>query len=322
MGPRTGDQTAKPIEHVPRLPRMKAVVRRRPGVMEIAELPEPTEHVVQIKATSLNRADWHMGMAKPWPLRLMKIPIVGLDVAGVVVDGLEAGKEVMGECGTSGYGGHAEQSTLRPDHRARKPKNVSFEEAACIPTAGLTALQGLRDWGQMRPGRTVLVNGASGGVGSFAVQVARILGARHVTAMCGTKNVEFVEGLGADEVWDYTQREIDGTFDVVFDAAACRPLRSMRKHLTPGGKYVLVGGQMKYYWQAMLFGKMLLGNQLGLGTAKADHDDLEQLADWVEAGKLRVPLTKTISMEEVAEAIVRLGDGRTVGKVAVRIASP
>lgn len=297
---------------------MQAIVKAGHGNPVLREIAEPTQDVVDIHATSLNKADWHAMSGQPFIMKLFKIPVIGADVAGIPRGGTFEGQRVTAEAGSTSLAGHCEVGSVPDDHMAPIPASMSFEDAACIPVAGLTALQGLRDWGQLHDGHRVLVNGASGGVGCFAVQVAKAMGA-DVTAVCSAKNASFVKGLGADEVWAYDERGIEGAFDVFYDAAAYRPFQEVMQHVEPNGRYVFVGGSMKLMLPSMTTAKWRYGKRLAGGVAKPNADDLAQLVSWVAEGTIRVPRTATLSLPEVPGALVRMGEGRTVGKVAVKI---
>lgn len=297
---------------------MQAIVRERPGRPVLKDIPEPSKDAMDIHATSLNKADWHSMSGKPFIMRLLRVPVIGADVAGIPRGGKYEGQRVTAEAGTTSVAGHCEVGSVPDSHMAPIPESMSFEDAACLPVAGLTALQGLRDWGELKDGQRVLINGASGGVGSFAVQVAKALGA-DVTAMCSAKNASFVQGLGVDEVWAYDERDIEGTFDVFYDAAAYRPFAQVMRHVEPNGRYVFVGGSMDLLLPSMTTAKWRYGKRFAGGIAKADADDLTQLVEWAADGTLKVPRTATLSLAEVPDALIRMGEGRTVGKVAVRI---
>ncbi len=271
-----------------------------------------------IHATSLNKADWHAMAGKPFIMRMLPVSVLGADVAGIPQAGPCEDQRVTAEAGSLSRAGHSEFGSVKSEHMAPIPEAMSFEDAACIPVAGLTALQGLRDWGGVKEGQQVLINGASGGVGSFAVQVAKALGA-DVTAVCSAKNVPFVRSLGVDEVWAYDERELSGSFDVFFDAAAYRPFQEVMQHVERDGRYVFVGGSMKLMLPSMTTAKLRYGKRLVSSVAKADAHDLATLVDWVSEGVVRVPRTKTITLEEVPEHLIRMGAGRTVGKIAVKI---
>lgn len=297
---------------------MQAIIRKKPGLPILADVPTPTKHGMEIHATSLNKADWHAMAGKPFIMRMLPIPIIGADVAGIPIAGPRQGQRVVAEAGSMSRAGHSEWGSVKPEHMVAIPEALSFEDAACIPVAGITALQGLRDWGGVKEGQRVLINGASGGVGSFAVQVAKVLGA-DVTAVCSAKNVPFVRSLGVDDVWAYDERELSGTFDVFFDAAAYRPFQEVMPRVAKDGRYVFVGGSMKLMLPSMTTAKLRYGKRFVSSVAKANGRDLTTLVDWVVDGAIRVPRTKTIALEDVPEHLIRMGDGRTVGKIAVKI---
>lgn len=217
---------------------------------------------------------------------------------------------------------------VSPDGLVSKPDEVSFEQAASVPVAGLTALQGLRDWGAMKAGDDVLIIGASGGVGTYAVQVARALGASHVTGVCSTHNVETARALGADRVYDYTRADFaedDRKYDVIFDGPGNRALAAFRRLLEANGTYVLVGGS-KGDWVgplprlaamrvAALFGLMNVGN----GVARTDRNDLETLGAWLDSGEIKSVVDRTYKLEEAADALTYQGTFHARGKIIVTI---
>lgn len=297
---------------------MQAIIRKKPGLPVLADVRKPAKHSMEIHATSLNKGDWHAMSGKPFMLRMLPISIIGADVAGIPQTGPLQGQRVTVEAGFMSRAGHSEFGSVKPEHMVAIPEAMSFEDAACIPVAGMTALQGLRDWGGLKEGQRVLVNGASGGVGSFAVQIAKVLGA-DVTAVCSAKNAPFVRNLGADEVWAYDEREISGTFDVFFDAAAYRQFQGVMPHVSEGGRYVFVGGSMALMLPSMTTAKFRYGKRFVSSVAKPNARDLTTLVDWAADGTVRVPRTQTITLREVPEHLVRMGDGRTVGKIAVKI---
>ena len=239
---------------------MLAMVRDRYGpaaeVLAPRRVPIPAvernEVLVNVRFSSVNAMEWHLMNGKPYLLRpafglTPRSGVLGADMAGVVaivgpeVTRFRPGDEVFGDIDAGAY---AEYATAREDQLAHKPPTVSFEDAAAIPVAGLTALQGLRDVIGVHPGDRVLINGASGGVGTYAVQIAKVLGA-HVTGVCSSRNVEMATSLGADVVVDYEHQDFTSTserYDVVFDGPGNRPLRAMKRLLAPGGTYVMVGG--------------------------------------------------------------------------------
>lgn len=324
---------------------MKAAVRRRWGaprdVVELVELPvqEPADDEVQVRvlASSINRSDYYsLGGAAVLmrPLiggfRRPKEPRVGSDFAGIAervgkaVTDITAGEEVYG----CRVGALAEfvNSKLAV---ARKPANLTMEEAASVGVAGLTALQGIRDKGQLKPGQRVLVNGASGGVGHFAVQVAKALGAGHVTAVCSTRNVERAWELGADRVLDYTREDyasLGERFDLIVDVAGNHSWRQNRRVLTPTGRLVLAGlptgnrltgpiGRLARLWVSSRLGKQ----SLIFFVCKPNRADLATMRDLIEAGKVRPLVDRVYPLSEVADALAAMGEGHTQGKLVIRI---
>jgi NADPH:quinone reductase-like Zn-dependent oxidoreductase len=284
---------------------------------------------------ALARGDWHIMTGTPYAIRLVsglrapKQRVLGQDLAGTVeavgdgVTGIMVGDEVVGV----GVGAFAEYATARPAKLAPKPTNLSFEEAATVPTTGCTALQGLRDVGKVRSGQSVLVIGAAGGVGSFAVQIAKAFGA-HVTGVCSTSKVELVRSIGADEVIDYTRDEIvDATrrYDVIFDSAGSREASYLRQALTPKGTLVLAGGEGGGRWLGM--GRVMRAKAMSpfvgqkmtnfLGRPKAM--DLLLLKDLIEAGKLTPVIGARYPLSGVPDVIRELGTGHGRGKVVITV---
>lgn len=308
-----------------------------PSVLEVREIekPEPTEGevLVRIEAASVNAADRHIIRGEPRLMRLgfglarPKIKAAGVDVSGVVeavgpgVNEYSPGDAVFGELATRYIGAFAEYVSAAAAAFTRKPEALSFEDAACLPVAGQTALQALRDHGALREGQRVLVVGASGCVGIFAVQLARILGAASVTAVCSARKMEMVRTLGTDRVVDYSQEEvttIGETFDVIIDAGAFRSIFDYAGVMTPSGIYVLVGGAMKYTWQAMIGGALRSkknGRRYRWFVAKANRTDQEYLADLVARGELRVVIGERYPLSETAQAVAAMEEGRAIGKV-------
>jgi len=319
---------------------MKAVVRDTYGaagvVLEEVEKPAPADDtvLVRVHAASLNRLDWYtasgtpyigrpsMGMFKP------KQRALGVDFAGTVeavgkdVTDFHVGDEVFG----GRTGAFAEYVAVR-DAVARKPANATFEQAAALPVAGLTALQGLRDKGNVQPGQKVLVNGASGGVGTFAVQVAKALGAE-VTAVCSTRNVELVRSLGADRVVDYTREDFTRSgerYDVIFDNAGTRSWRACTRVLSPEGTIVLVGGpKTRVIGPLGHVARMVLRSRLSRRKAvffisKLDRADLATLSDMVESGKVTPVVEKTYDLSEIGDALRYMGEGHPQGKVVLTL---
>jgi NADPH:quinone reductase-like Zn-dependent oxidoreductase len=289
--------------------------------------------LVRVRASSLNKADWHE--LRGWPRFLRPVTrngvlrpktlLFGTDFAGVVEDvgkdvsDLAPGDEVFG--GRSG----AFAEYVSAVSVVRKPPNVSFEEAATMGIAGLTALQGLRDHGNLRAGERVLINGASGGVGTLAVQIAKALGA-HVTAVCSTRNVEQARDLGADRVLDYTRQDFTREperYDLVVDVAGGHSWRAIRRVLEPDGRLVIVGahgsrGQLRHIaavWLSSRFAK----HTVKFFVAKFNKVDLQTLADLLSSGELRPAIDRTYNLTEASEALRTFGEGHVRGKLVLII---
>ena len=317
---------------------MKAYVRERycgPEGLELRELevPEPPEGgvLVRVRAVSLNRGDFYTVAGRPWLVRLSggavrpKEPRVGWDFAGTVEavgsdePDLKVGDEVFG-VRPGAFGEYVSVS----DGVAPKPSNLSFEEAAALPVAGLTALQGLRDKAQLRAGQKVLVNGASGGVGTFAVQVATALGAQ-VTAVCSARNLEQALALGADRVIDYTQEDFTNggeQYDVLFDVAGNRPWRASKRVLAPGGVLVQAGAPREHpvgHIAATRLASIGSGRKVVLFVAKATRAELRLLAELAQTGKLRPVIEQRHLLGELPEALAYVGQGHSRGKVVVTV---
>ena len=321
---------------------MKAMTRKGFGPPEKLELrevdrPEPKddEVLVRVRAASLNRYDWYDLTGTPWVGRPMtglrgpKSPLIGADFAGTIetvgadVTGLQPGDDVYG----LRDGALAEYVPARAGV-ALKPANLSFEEAAAVPMAGLTALQGIRDKAELQPGQRVLVNGASGGVGTFAVQIAKALGG-HVTAVCSTRNVEQARVLGADEVVDYTQDDFTRSghrYDAILDVAGSRRWSELKRVLAPEGRVIILGGQKGNRMIGPL-GHMvrtklaaLRGSQEArFFMAKPNRADLDVLRELIEAGKVKPVVERRFDLEELPEAFRVIGEGHTRGKLVIAI---
>jgi NADPH:quinone reductase-like Zn-dependent oxidoreductase len=321
---------------------MKAIVQDRYGsadVLKLEDIDMPLAHrgdvLIRVGAASAFIGDWHIMTGTPYAIRLvsgMRAPkqrVRGQDVAGYVeavgddITQFHVGDEVFGVAD----GSFAEYATARPDKLAPKPTNLSFEEAATVPTTGCTALQGLREVGKVQTEHRVLVIGAAGGVGSFAVQIAKAFGA-HVTGVCSTSKVELVRSIGADEVIDYTVEDIaDGTrrYDVIFDTAGNREASSLRRALTSKGTLVLAGGEGGGRWLGM--GRVMRAKAISpfvgqkmmsfLGRPKAE--DLLVLKDLIEAGKVTPVIGARYPLSDVPDAIRELGTGHGRGKVVINV---
>ena len=323
---------------------MKAIVCTTygpPDALQFQEVakPAPTadEVLVKIHAASVNAYDWHLLTADIFLVRLMggglrrpKVAIPGVDIAGRIeavgssVKQFRPGDEVFGDLAACAEGSFAEYVAVPETALAPKPATLTFEEAAAVPMAALTALQGLRDAGRIQAGQKVLINGASGGVGMFAVQIAVAFGAE-VTAVCSTQNVDLARTLGADRVIDYTREDFTRggqTYDLIFAANGYHPLSAYKRALAPQGIYVMAGGKPAQIFQAMLLGRMVSergGKQLGGFTARANQKDLVVLKELVEAGKVVPVIDKRYSLRETAEALRYLGAGHARGKVVITV---
>jgi NADPH:quinone reductase-like Zn-dependent oxidoreductase len=321
---------------------MRAIVAERygrPDVLELRQVDRPAleddQVLVRVHASSVNPVDWYgvtglyfarigNGLRKP------NSTAVGADLAGRVeavgrqVKDFQPGDEVFGTSGAS----WAEYACAREDRLARKPASLSFEEAAAVPVAAITALQALRDKGQIQPGQKVLINGASGGVGTFAVQLAKAFGAE-VTGVCSTRNVEQARSLGADHVVDYTQEDFTKRrerHDLMLDIAGSRSFSAFRRVLTPDATVVLVGGRMTYRGLGPL--PHLVGTSLKSQgrsqrvtflVAKITTADLVCLRELVEAGKVTPAIDRKYRLSEVPEALSYLGEGHARGKVVIKV---
>ena len=323
---------------------MSAIVQDAYGtadVLRLTQLDKPEiatdEVLVQVRAAGLDRGTWHLLTGQPYLMRVMgfgfrrpKNPVPGLDVAGVVaavgaeVTRFQPGHEVFGIA----RGSFAQYAAAREDKLAHKPANLSFEQAAVVPISGLTALQGLRDVGGVEAGQQVLVIGASGGVGTYAVQLAKAFGAQ-VTGVCSTAKVDLVQSIGADHVIDYTREDFaDGArrYDLILDIGGNSGLSRLRRALTPTGTLVIVGGEEGGKLTGG-FGRQLRASALSLLvrqrltmlTNKEHHRFLEVLQPLLEAGEVRPVIDSTYPLSEVPDALRRLGEGRARGKIVITV---
>lgn len=321
---------------------MRAVVRHEYGGpealrVETVEKPVPTDDqlLIRVHAASINPLEWHYLRGTPYLMRLdsgltrPKSPRLGVDFAGTVeavgrnVSGFKPGDEVFG----GKNGALADYVCASPRAVVAKPANLTFEQAAAVPIAAVTALQGLRDRGKLRAGESVLINGASGGVGTFAVQIAKVLGAE-VTGVCSTRNVELVRSLGADRVVDYTRENFtEGTerYDLILDMVGNHDLLDLRRVLKPEGRYVVIGGPsgrwlrpMDRALRAMLLSRFV-SQEMGMFVADLNPEALTTLRDLLASGKVTPVLDRTYEMGEIAEAIRYLETGRARGKVVIRM---
>jgi len=296
---------------------------------------QDNEVLVKVHAASANAYDWHLLSADIFLVRLMgggllkpKNTILGADIAGRVeavgrnVRQFRPGDEVFGDTSAYGNGGFAEYVSVPESALALKPANLSFEEAAAVPMAAVTALQGLRDQGHIQPGQKVLIHGASGGVGTFAVQIAKSFGAE-VTAVCSTRNLDMARSLGADHVIDYTREDFTHNgqqYDLILAVNGYRPISAYQRTLAPRGIYVMAGGSTAQIFQAILLGSWMSktgGKKIGSVTAKPNQKDLDILRELLEAGKVVPVIDKRYPFSEVPEALRYLGEGHARGKIVI-----
>ena len=323
---------------------MKAIVYHEygsPDVLELQDIDRPVvkddEVLVRVRAASVNPADWHFMRGLPYVMRAAvrtaqakeQSPRTRHRRAGrggrQGRDGFRPGDEVFAEVGAGGF---AEYASVSEGVLVLKPANLTFEQAAAVPLAALTALQGLRDAGQVQPEQKVLIIGASGGVGTFAVQIAKSFGA-DVTGVCSTKNVELVRSLGADHVIDYTQEDFTQSgqkFDLIFQLAGTSSPSHCRRVLTSKGTLVLSSGESDGRWigpvDRLIKAAVLspfVSQKLGSFLAKPSKDDLQFLKELIEAGKLTPVIDRTYSLSEVPEAIRYLEEGHARGKVVITV---
>lgn len=323
---------------------MKAIVYEKygpPDVLQLTEVEKPVpkdnEVLIKVHAASLNAYDWHMLMADPFLVRLMgggllkpKNKILGADMAGRVeaigenVSQFKPGDDVFGDLARWGCGGCAEYVCAPEDALVLKPAGMTFEQAAAAPMAALTALQGLRDKGHIQPGQKVLINGASGGVGTFAVQIAKFFGAE-VTAVCSTGNMGMARLIGADHVIDYTKENFTKSgrqYDLILAANGYHRLADYKRALAPGGTYVMTGGSMRQIFQAMLLAPWfsMSGNKkMGGLTAQASQKDLVFIKELMEAGKVVPVIDRVYLLAQVPEALRYLVAGHAKGKVVITV---
>jgi len=322
--------------------KMKAIVYHNygsPDVLKLEEVARPApgegEVLVKVHAASVNAADIHLLKADPFVIRLMvgglfhpKYKILGADMAGQVeavgqnVKQFQPGDAVFGDISACGWGAFGEYVCVRENALVLKPTNITFEEAAAVPLAAVTALQGLRDRGQIKPGQKVLINGASGGVGSFALQIARSFGAE-VTAVCSTRNVDMARAMGADHVIDYTRADFTRNgqgYDLILAANGYHSLSDYKRALSPGGIYVCAGGSMVQVFQGMLLGPWISrsGNiKMSTLAAAPNQKDLVFIKALIEAGKLKAVIDRRYPLNEAAEALGYVNEGHARGKVVI-----
>lgn len=325
---------------------MKAIVYHNygsPDVLELAEVAKPApkgnEVLVRVYAASVNSWDWDLVRGKPLLYRLLfglrkpTYKIIGSDIAGRVeavgsnITQFKPGDEVFGDISGNGFGAFAEYVCVPENTLALKPASMTFSEAAAFPQAGVLALQGLRDKGQIRKGQKVLINGAGGGVGTFAVQFAKSVGAE-VTAVDSTKKLDMLRSLGADQVLDYTQEDftaqqttkIHQGYDLVLDVVAHRSIFDYKRALSPTGRYVIVGGSIGLLLQVAFLGPWIsmTGNKkIGLLMHKPNPTDLNFLTELFESGTVVPIIDRCYPLSDVAKAVQYLGEGHAQGKVII-----
>ncbi len=322
---------------------MKAIIQTGYGapseVLALSEVEKPApnhnEVLIKVQAASITFGDLAAVKGEPFIARLSlglkepKIKTPGKDVAGIVevvsanVTRFKPGDKVFGDLSESGWGAYAEYVSAPEDAIAPMPGNISFEMAAAVPESGVVALQGLRSKGQIQPGQKVLIYGASGGIGTFAVQIAKSFDTE-VTGVCSTRNLELVKSIGADHVIDYTQEDFTQNgeqYDLILATAGCRSIFDYKRALKPGGRYVATGGDMKQIFQPMLLGPWLSsqGRKMTNLAMKPDIKDLTFLKDLIEAGKVSPVIDHVYPLRELPEALQYYGEGRSRGKVVVTI---
>jgi NADPH:quinone reductase-like Zn-dependent oxidoreductase len=317
---------------------MKAIIYTQYGPPDVLHLkdiakpiPQDNEVLVKIHAVAANPLDWHTMRGAPFLARLdsglfkPKNNKLGADIAGRVeavgknVTLLQPGDEVFGDISMNGLGGFAEYVCANEDALALKPANCSFKAAAAVPVVAFTALQGLRDKGQIKPGQRVLINGASGGIGTFAVQIAKSYGTE-VTGVCSTRNLDLVLSIGADHVIDYTKEDFTQNgqrYDLIFDTVGNLSVSGCKRALSPDGICSVAGfTTMSHLFQVMLFG----GKQMGMmETASSNKKDLLIIKELLEVGKVVPVIDRSYPLSETAEAIRYLEKGHARGKVVITV---
>jgi NADPH:quinone reductase-like Zn-dependent oxidoreductase len=323
---------------------MKAIVRDTYGsadVLELRDIDKPVvgddDVLVRVRAAGLDQGVWHVMAGLPFPIRLAgyglrapKNPVLGADVAGLVdavgkgVTRFQPGDEVFGIA----KGSYAEYARASEHRLAPKPANLTFEQAAVVAISGLTALQGLRDHAKVRPDQKVLIVGASGGVGTYAVQLAKMFGA-HVTGVCSATKVDLVRSLGADRVVDYTREDFaagDQRYEVILDVGGNASLSRLRGALTPKGTLVIAGGETDGRWlggtdrqlRALVLSPFV-GQKLGSFISRENSEDMVVLKELIEAGKVTPVIDRVYPLGQVADAIRHMRQGRARGKVVITV---
>ena len=324
---------------------MKAIVNNEYGTPDVLKLeevekpvPKDNEVLIKVHAAAVNIADWYFLTGRPFLVRMdpggplkPKTRILGGDVAGLVeavgknVKQFQAGDAVYGDISDSGMGAFAEYVSAPENVIAQKPANLSFEEAAAVPSAAVTALQGIRDFGKIQPGQKVLINGASGGVGTYAVQIAKSYDTE-VTAVCSTGKIEMVRSIGADYAIDYTKKDFTRNgelYDLIIAVNGYHSLSAYKRVLDPTGTYVCIGGTMRQIFESMLLGPLMSKGgrkQMGgMGSTKINQKDLVVIKELIEAGKVVPVIDRRYTLVETPEALRYLGEGHVKGKLVITV---
>jgi NADPH:quinone reductase-like Zn-dependent oxidoreductase len=322
---------------------MKAIVYTKygsPDVLQLKEVEKPVpkdnEVLVKVQAASVNALDWRLMRADPFLARLYsgflkpKNTVLGADIAGRVesvgknVKQFQPGDEVFGDIFRCGLGGFAEYACASENAMVLKPVGIPCEEAAAVPVAAVTALQGLRDKGHLQPGQRVLINGASGGVGTFAVQIAKSFGAE-VTGVCSTGNLDMVRSIGADQVIDYTQEDFTKNgqhYDLILAANGYHSISDYKRALSHKGIYVMSGGSEAQMFQALFLGpliSMMGSKKISNLRMVSNQKDLFFMKELIEAGKVKPVIDRRYPLSEVAQAIRYLEEGHAKGKVVITV---
>ncbi len=321
---------------------MKAIIQEKYGSPDVLtlddiEVPTPNEKevLVRVRGASVHAGDWHLMRGTPFVIRLVfgglfrpKVKVLGTDMAGEVeaigsqVTQFQPGDAVFADLSTSGFGAFAEYVVVPETAIAPKPSNLNFEAAATVPVSGIAALQALRDQGQLQPGQQVLINGASGGVGSYAVQLAKAMGAE-VTAVCSTSKLAMVRSLGADHLIDYRQEDPTQTgqqYDLIVDAAAYRSVTDYQPVLKPTGTYILVGGSSRQLFQTLLLSPWLtrrMHRSIKVLQSEPNRADLMELKRLIEAGQVKPEVDQSYPLSQVPQAIRQLEARQVKGKLAI-----
>lgn len=310
-----------------------------PDVLEFKDVDTPTpksnEVLVKVHASSVNFADYHVLLGSPFMLRFVtgltkpRSKILGNELAGRIeavgknVTQFNVSDDIFADVFSYGRGAYAEYKCVPENALVKMPSGTTYEQVATIPTAGLTALQGLRKKGEIQPGEKILINGASGGVGSYAVLIAKSFGAE-VTGVCSTKKMEMVRSIGADYVIDYKKEDFTKNgkhYDLILDVAAYRPMSNFKESLISQGVYVLVGGSTGRIMKAQFFGSMISkkgGKKFcNMGPTKTNKDDMVFLSEHIKSGKISPAITKRYPLSKVADALRYFGDGLVQGKIVI-----